>query len=168
MKTATLSLLVLLLSLSLTLGFSPVYAPRTTRKTSKKNAIPRDEIANELEELGEEIKPHLKATSKPDGFDEFNETTLHKLQRELRERDKQYHDSIKELKNQVAGLALLLETEEVMVRAAETELKGEISDYEQENESVRRLLAQAVKLVGRRIGKGVKGVLRFFFLIKME
>lgn len=122
----------------------------------------REEIAHELEELGSEIKPHIM-NHDAKGFG-VTESLIHKLRRELHERDHDYQNELKELRKEIQALSVAFTTDEYMIR----ECKDEIKDYTKENESVVRLLGQAVKLVARRIGNGTNAVLRFLRLKKKK
>jgi hypothetical protein len=171
MKNTTFASFLLLLSFVTAFGFASGYVVKPCgisrrTNTARKNAV-RDEIRNELSDLGENIKHH--SLSKPAGFDaEFPESTLLELKHEMRDKDLQYHAAIKELQEQVAGLAFILETEENVLRAEEAELKEEISTYAKEHNSVRLLLAEAAKLVARRVARRVNGVLCFLRLKKRK
>lgn len=183
MKTiATLSCLLLSLALP-SLGFvhtrtnqvlvvrAPHYSPVLLQ------SIMRDDIAQELRDLGKEIKKHV-FMHKPAEFDELQananantvteSSTIHRLRDEINERDVQYRKMIQELQETVAGLAILLETEVNALQAEENVLEQDIKAYEEENESVRHLLAQAAKLTRRRIAKPFHRVLHFLRLKKKE
>jgi len=116
---------------------------------SKKDKM-RDEIVHELEVLGQEIKPHLLQEPKP--F-EITESSIQTLRHELHDRDHEYRKEVQGLRKDISKLSMSLLKEEAVIR-----------DYKNENESLRRLLGQVVKLVGRRIGNGMNAVLRFLRL----
>jgi len=59
-----------------------------------------DEIAHELEELGQEIKPHI--LHQKHGFNEFKESLVHKLRHAVYEKDKLFHAALKELEEREA------------------------------------------------------------------
>jgi uncharacterized membrane-anchored protein YjiN (DUF445 family) len=137
-------------------GFVPGHAPFMHASVATKSKIDkmRDEIQHELNDLGQEIEPQVLGETK--GF-EYTESLIHKLRHELHERDVKYQKEIKELKKSMDGLAVMINAEEVVIR-----------DYKEENESVRRLLSELAKLVGRRIRKRVNGLLRFLRLKKRD
>jgi uncharacterized coiled-coil DUF342 family protein len=153
MKTTTLVTNFLILC-STASGFIPGYAPFVHASVATKSKIDkmRDEIQHELNELGQEIQPQVLGEAK--GF-EYTDSLIHKLRHELHERDVKYQKEIKELKKSMDGLAVMINAEEVVIR-----------DFKEENESVRRLLGEAAKLVGRRIRKRVNGLLCFLRLKK--
>ena len=111
----------------------------------------RDEISHELfEELGMEIKPHIVHEEK--GFGDYMESFDHKmskLRKELAERDEKYHKQIEQLRDEIRAYKVAYTMDETIVREDE----AIIDDYKEENESIKRLLWAAVKLVGRRIRK---------------
>ena len=137
----------------------------------------RDEIANELEDLGDEIKGQVM--KRPEGFDEYHEEKLHELKREMRQKDEQWHKTLMELQQDVKRIEQrLYETqkearlEKIEYEAEEKELLKEIKHFEEEQESVRALLGDAFRLMGRRIKNGIgnttNAVLRFLRLKKKK
>jgi Skp family chaperone for outer membrane proteins len=182
----TSSLLVLLLFTtalpSSTFGFVPA-GTRVRAAHSKKPVlqnIMRDDIAQELQHLGTEIKKHVmhKQPAADSSVDEDTssasqhlaqeESTIHKLRNEMRERDVQYRSMLQGLQDAVAGLAIILETEANTLQAEEKVMERDIEIYEEEHESVRSLLAQAGKLMIRRITKPIYAVLYFLRLKKKK
>jgi hypothetical protein len=125
-------------------------ASATFLKTAK-----RDEISQELEELGgEKIRPRV--THEKRGFNEFHETLVHKLRHALHEKDVLLHEALDELEDALRKQKAY----EVAWESTEVDLKRETDLYEKEHESIRRLLGQAVKLAYRRIKNGVKRMFR--------
>ena len=123
-----------------------------TMKTDKM----RDEIAHELfEELDLDIKTHLEQEKKTKnghekGFGEHVESLNHKLsklRKELKERDLNYQHQITELREEIKAYKVAYQMEQTI--ANEDEML--IEDYQEENDSLRRLLWQCVKLIGKRI-----------------
>ena len=145
---------VLLLLIGCTYGFIPQPSRATTWVVDQLNSHTdkmRGEISNELfEELGMEIKPHL--AQEPKGFGDYMDSFDHKmskLRKELKERDTKYHEQIKQLREEIKAYKVAYTMEETIIREDE----AIIDEYKEENESIKRLLWQAVKLVGRRIRK---------------
>jgi hypothetical protein len=86
LKSIVLLLLLIFLALPVEtfLAQTGVTNSWTTAIASKVDKT-RDEIAQELEDLGQEIKPQLMTD--PKGFDQFFESQIHQLRKELHERD---------------------------------------------------------------------------------
>lgn len=198
-------LTILLVILPLGVSFSPsiiVKTPTTRLVHSDKVG----EIEHELQELGAEIKPHVSRNKQAHGF-EAKDSVVHKLRRELRSKDKLYHellDEMEQIERRQLGMAdmktvlqkTLIEVQQqnAMLRhkkevskqqqdtlhdllgtikkvhddmvkanvfalaweATEVELwreKQQHAKLDKDRESVRTLLWQATKLVGRRIKK---------------
>ena len=241
MKTNAIALLaaaataVLLLLAPCCRGFAPLTPSRdvsgvlVVAKTKAATAPPRqttkkiDEIAHELEELGQEIQPHLSHPKH--GFNEYHEGLVHKLRRTIHEKDVALHETLDAMEKRERQLgsverlqhtlediqkqlveskayAIAWETTEVNLRnevrhrekqeshqpaiqellatlqriekdlsdtdalvnaweTAEVELYREKQDHQQEHDSVRRLLWQAVKLSGRRVKNGVVRIFKW-------
>jgi hypothetical protein len=172
-----------------TLGFVP--APRTrarvaihSKKLTLVQNIVRDDVAQELQRLGTEIKKHIlhkqpatadssiivdeDASSKSTLHLATEESTIHKLRDEMRERDAQYRSMLQGLQDTVAGLSIMLETEANTLQAEKQVIERDIQIYEDEYESVRSLLARAGKLMIRRITKPIRAVLCFLRLQKKK
>lgn len=100
MKISALLLVVLIAPVQ---GFAPrqgssfkgVVLTNPITKTTQLGDAKTDEISHELEELGQEIKPHHLKTAH--GFNEFHETLVHKLRRAAHEKDIAYHQLLDEL-----------------------------------------------------------------------
>jgi hypothetical protein len=170
---------------SSTLGFVPAgtrvraVAALCLKKAPAQNTM-RDDIAQELQHLGTEIKKHVlhkqpaaagssavdKDTSPESHLKE--ESTIHKLRDEMRERDAQYRSMLQGVQNAVAGIAIILETEANTLQAEKKVMERDIQIYEEEYESVRSLLAQAGKLMIRRITKPINAFLYFLRLKKKK
>lgn len=170
---------------SSTLGF--VQAPGTRvqaahSKTIVQNIL-RDDIAQELQHLGTEIKKHVlhkqPATSNSSVAEKVTtpeskshlleeESTIHKLRDEMRARDAQYVSMLQGLQDTVAGLAIILKTEATTLQAEKKVMERDIQIYEDEYESVRSLLARAGKLMLQRITKPFLAVLSFLRLKKRK
>eukprot|EP00978_Attheya_sp_CCMP212_P009918 scaffold23647_cov51-Attheya_sp.AAC.6 len=163
MKTAIVTTVLFLGSARPMMGFVPAHAPFVVRtgEVATYQSKMTEGIMHELEDLGEEIKPQIHKNVK--GF-EYTESLLHKLRLELRERDGEYVKEIKHLRKEVTLLLGLLQTDQTVV----TELETQVHVYETENESVKELLGETMKLVGRRIGNGVNRVLYFLRLKKKK
>lgn len=121
----------------------------------------RDEIAHELfEELDLDIKTHLekekkKTNNHEKGFGEHVESLNHKLSKlrtELKERDLKYQQQITELREEIKAYKVAYQMEQTI--ANEDEVL--IEEYKEENDSIRRLLWQCVKLIGKRVHKFYK------------
>ncbi|KAG7345835.1 hypothetical protein IV203_033366 [Nitzschia inconspicua] len=130
-----------------------------------------DSIARELEEMDgtkKKSKHSHKVRSSGDhtveGFDKYHESLVHKLRRELYEKDKQMHILLNELENSLLTSTTAFELAEL----SENSYRKEHQLYQEEHESVRRLLWQAMKLVGRRIKNGFLWVVRFGRVPKKE
>lgn len=145
------------------LGFVPqsgVMSDRTATFTLK---LSKDveSIANELQELegGKKNKRQSLPVDdhKGEGFNTYHESLVHNLRKELWEKDKQLHDTLNELENAMFSSATAFEIAEV----TEQSYLKEHQLYQEEHESVRRLLWQATKLIGRRIKNGALWILRF-------
>jgi hypothetical protein len=170
-----------ILLFSAALGFIPSTAPfvRTATPLHEGKKF-REEIMHELEDLGAEIKPQLLHDVK--GF-EYTESTIHKLRHEIHERDVKYQkeikalrqdiqeftgtfatDHIKALREDIQALRVAYATDEVII-SNETRV---IKDYQQEHDSVTRLLGRAVKLTARRVRNFPKNVLWFLRLKKRK
>ena len=130
-----------------------------TMKTDKM----RDGIAHELfEELDLDIKTHLEKERKKmnndresKGFGEHVESLNHKLsklRKELKERDLKYQQQISELREEIKAYKVAYQMEQTIANEDEVI----IEEYKEENDSIRRLLWQCVKLVGKRIHKFYK------------
>ncbi len=72
----------------------------TTATTTSIATAKLDGIAHELEELGEEIKPHI--LHEKHGFNEFKESLVHKLRHAIYEKDKMFHQALNELEDREA------------------------------------------------------------------
>jgi hypothetical protein len=187
----TSALLLLIITTALprsTLGFVPT-GTQVRAVHSKKQpvqAIMRDDIAPELQHFGTEIKkdvPHKQPAAAAAAADinedkdtssasqqhlAEEESTIHKLRDEMRERDAQYRSMLQGLQDAVAGLAIILETEANTLQAEEKVMERDIQIYEEEHESVRSLLAQAGKVMIRRITISIHTVLCFLRLKKRK
>jgi hypothetical protein len=181
----TSSFLLLLIVTALpgsTLGF--VAAGTRVRAAHSKKPVRnmmRDDIAQELQHLGTEIKKHVlhkqpaaaadssvdKDTSSESHLEEES-STIHKLRDDMRERDAQYRSMLQGIQDAVAGIAIILETEANTLQAEKKVMERDIKIYEEEHESVRSLLAQAGKLMIRRITKPIHAVLYFLRLKKKK
>lgn len=77
--------------------FSPYVKPETTRKPTclNKHSNKVGEITHELQELGQEIKPHV-IDHESHGF-ERKESLTHRLRQELHKKDKIYHELLDEM-----------------------------------------------------------------------
>ena len=210
MKTTILGIFLLPVAAS---GFVSPTRATARQVTLVQDALPTDDIVHELEELGEEIKPHLM--HEKHGFNEFHESLVHKLRRAVREKDKVYHQALHELEKReknYSDMDLLLQTlrdiqtqlqkskvltkdkaqgtppqkqvvldkgqnqalmdlrnsleriEKDLVESrafatawqiAEVELYNEHAKSEEEHESLRFLVGQALRLAGRRVKNGV-------------
>jgi hypothetical protein len=181
--TSALLWLLFTSALPSTLGFVPT-GSRVRAARSKKQPVQnimRDDIAQELQHLGTEIRKHIlpkrpatadssvdKDTSSASQHLVEEECTIHKLRDEMRERDAQYRSMLQGLQDAVAGLAIILETEANTLQAEEKVMERDIKIYEEEHESVRSLLAQAGKVVIRRITKPIHAILCFLRLKKRK
>jgi len=107
MKIDTLVFLTVFVSL---LTASTGFAPVTLTKASNDNVVvlkkanpsstilasgKLDGITHELEELGQEIKPHL--LHQKHGFNEYHESLVHKLRRLAHEKELLHHEALDEL-----------------------------------------------------------------------
>jgi hypothetical protein len=169
---------------SRTFGFVPAPGTRVRAAAHSKKLtlvqrnIVRDDVAQELQRLGTEIKEHI-LHKQPAAADsslvdknassestshilETDESTIHKLRDEMRERDAQYRSMLFGLQDAVAGISIMLETEANTLQEEKQVMERDIQVYEDEYESVRSLLARAGKLMIRRISKPIGAVLSFF------
>jgi len=169
--------LILLLSLFPAFGFLSQQTPFRSRTLVQMGAREREEIAHELEDLGDEIKDQVM--KRPEGFSEFHEEKLHELKREMRQKDEQWHKALMELQHDVKRIEQRLydtqkefRLEKIEYEVEEKELLKEIKHFEEEQENVRALLGDAFRLMGRRtkngIGNGTNAVLRFLRLKKKK
>ena len=122
-----------------------------------------NDIAHELEDLGEEIKPQV--LHETGGF-EYTESLIHKLRRDIHEKDVHYRKELEAMQKTLDNIEEQTRAFAVAWETAEVELQGEIKEHKKENDSVRLLLWEAVKLVGRRTGNAANSVLRFLHLKK--
>jgi DNA repair exonuclease SbcCD ATPase subunit len=112
-----------------------------------------EEIASELEELGDEIKKPVLQDAH--GMNQYQESLPHHLRLEIHDLKKSLHATQETLKT----IQKTLEEYSVVWETAELELKREKEDREEEHESVRRLLGSAIKLMGRRVKNGFRRLL---------
>ena len=174
---------------SRTLGFVPapgtrVHAAIHSKKVTLVQNIVHDDKAQELQRLGTEIKKHIlhkqpaaadssvtvneDTSSEPTLHLKTEESTIHKLRDEMRERDAQYRSMLQGLQDAVAGISIMLETEANTLQAEKQVIERDLKIYEDEYESVRSLLARAGKLMVRRFTKPIHAILCFLRLQKNE
>jgi hypothetical protein len=128
-------------------------------------------IAHELQELDNNQKAaqkDIKLNNKrararndhlhdPDGFVTYHESLVHKLRRTIYEKDMLLQEALDDLEDALVTTNTAFEMAQLSQHRFETEHKL----YEDEHESIRRLLWQAVKLSGRRIKNGLKRFIPF-------
>lgn len=128
------------------------------------------EIAQELQELqGDNENQHSKhkrhhniahkATppAAPEGFNTYHESLVHKLRHELYEKDRRLQETLNELETALLQSTTALE----IATVTENLYEREHHLYQHEHESVRLLLWQAIKLMGRRLRRVVRWVWPF-------
>lgn len=101
--------------------------------------------------------PQPAAAPAPRGFNSFHESLLLKLRHELYKKDRRLQETLNELET-----ALLQSTAALKIATVTENLyEREHHLYQHEHESVRLLLWQAIKLMGRRLRRGVRWVWPF-------
>lgn len=124
-----------------------------------------DEIAHELEELGQEIHHQVVTGDALHGFDEIHETQVHALKKKVRDLKHQWQTDrkhLEEVEQRLYQLELNFQSKEMEWEAEENLLLSDIFEHEKEDsESMRKLLGKVVRLAGRRIKNGFKSIFRF-------
>lgn len=92
-----------------------------------------------------------------EGFSTYHESLVHKLRQKLYEKDKMLHQALDDLETAIMNSATAIELAEI----SESSYRKEHQLYQEEHESVRRLLWQATKLMGRRIKNIFLYIVRF-------
>lgn len=131
----------------------------TLQESHKPNV---DEIAHELQELGNEIKPQLRPDAH--GMDEYHESLLHHLRKELHLRDivvKDMQQSLDRIEQELKALGVVWETAEVELLQETRHHMKESKEHQEELNSIRFLLGRALKLMARRTVNVVLGPFRF-------
>lgn len=173
----TMKTVILLISLLPALGFlsrQVAYHRPTILGTTARE---RDEITHELEDLGADVR--TQSMSPVEGFEEFHEGKFHKIKHEMHEKDRQWRKAVEELRRDLKQMEKRIDETRAMERmeknvheATENVLKKELDYFEEEHESVRVLLGDAFRLMGRRVrngtGNSINGVLRFLRLKKKK
>eukprot|EP00529_Nitzschia_sp_RCC80_P034031 CAMPEP_0113472642 /NCGR_PEP_ID=MMETSP0014_2-20120614/17622_1 /TAXON_ID=2857 /ORGANISM="Nitzschia sp." /LENGTH=201 /DNA_ID=CAMNT_0000365361 /DNA_START=159 /DNA_END=764 /DNA_ORIENTATION=+ /assembly_acc=CAM_ASM_000159 len=173
-RLTTIFLCVWLLSLPTVVdGF----VPRTLTTTATTTALHEGKvgsIAHELQDLDDHQKAiqhdvklggnkHLHEEQHDDdgqkGFAMYHESRIHKLRRQIHEKDVLLKEALDELESSFdqTGSAIQL------AQVAEYNSQKFEHLYEEEHESIRALLWQAVKLATKRVKNGLKRVVGFGF-----
>lgn len=138
MKTHALILLTLLESAACFISkpsikitkYAPISTTSSLSQSNKGNKI--SEITHELEELGYEIKPHvMDHEPHPISADaaKGGESMVHKLRRELREKDKLYHALLDEME--------VIETRQVGMKELQTVMETTLNELKHQNAMLR-------------------------------
>lgn len=166
--TRTPSLVLLLVLLwHVAVGFAPSqhYLRSPQVKIIVQASKNVDDIAHELEDLGEEITDQVMRNDVVHGFDEIYESDVSKLKKKVRDLKHQWQEDRKHLQameKRVHQLEEALVKTEAEVYTEETLLLNDIYKHEkEEGESILKLLGRVIRLVGRRTKNGIKRVFRF-------
>jgi septation ring formation regulator EzrA len=123
------------------------------------------DITHELEDLGVDIKHQTfgnasgaTADTPPEGFTHYHESLVHKLRREIHEKDVHYREAIKDLRSCLDRIEQQLEMYALVAKTTEYELEHERDDRLEEHESMRHLMGDIVRLIGRRIKNGPRNL----------
>ena len=106
-------------------------------------------IAKELKDLDGHSQNHPDSHDTK-GLSEYHENLVHKLRKDLWDKEKLLHSTLDKLEASLKGEAMAFEVAELGMH--------ELEEYREENESIRRLIWQACKLAGRRVKKATKFV----------
>ena len=165
MKTITALLFLPLFLRHVATGFIPTSQPRSSVvRAVTKSSKSRDEIAHELEDLGDEIKHQVMRNDVIHGFDEIHETEVHKLRKRVRDLKHQWQKDRAQLaaiEERIVHLEEALEKDRIEWETEENKLLSEMFEHEkEEGESFRKLFGKIFKLAGRRIKNGFKRLFR--------
>ena len=124
-----------------------------------------DDIAHELEDLGEEISDQVMRNDIVHGFDEIHESDVHKLKKKVRDLKHQWQEDRKHLQAMEKRIhhleEALIQTEAKMLTEENLLLNDIYEHQRKEDESILKLLGKVIRLAGRRTKNGIKRVFRF-------
>lgn len=115
--------------------FNPRSTPSTTATTTTTTTTPTrlwqsnklSDISHELEELGQEVKPHvIDHEARPIGT---KDSVVHRLRRELHEKDKHYHAVLDELER--------LEQRQASMKDLKVVMEDALTEIKQQNAMLR-------------------------------
>ena len=122
-------LTTLFLGIARSLAFVPIQKrgvalPITTLATSKQHHSTTDKIVEELEELGDEIKPHLMHEKNGlNGY--YHESVIHKLRRRIHTNDLHYRQKLSSIQETLARMETQLEQTNERLKETERDLQDE-------------------------------------------